>query len=244
MGRSPTNVVIAALASLLLASSAAAQAEPAGESGRGRALDLLEESAALYREGRFAEAATLLRRAHELHPSPALLYNLGRALEGAGDAEGALEAYEGYLDSVEESAGETERRADAEARAEALRAAQAPPVDDVEEERDPPEPAVAEPSLVPWVVLGSGAAVALGGLLTGWRARDRHEVADDPTTPLARAVELQDRAERLAIGANVLMGLGGAMAIAGLTWGLVARPDRDGTTVAIGPLSVQLLGHF
>lgn len=244
MGRSPTNLVIAALASLLLAGTAAAQAEPAGESGRGRALDLLEESAALYREGRFAEAATLLRRAHELHPSPALLYNLGRALEGAGDAEGALEAYEGYLDSVEEAPGESERRADAEARAEALRAAQAPPVDDAEEEVDvamvpPPERPVA-----PWIVLGGGLALTAGGLLTGLRASDRHRVADDPDTALRRAVELQDRAERLAISANVLMGVGGAMAIAGLTWGLVVRPRDDGPTVALGPLSVQLSGHF
>ena len=93
-------------------------------------------------------------------------------------------------------------------------------------------------------MLGAGAAVAASGLLVGWRARDRHELADDPTTSLARAVELQDRAERLAIGANVLLGLGSAMAIAGLTWGLVARPRGDGTTVTLGPLSVQLRHHF
>lgn len=189
-------MVLAALASLWLAGSAVAQTEPADEDARVRALDLLEESAALFREERFAEAATLLRRAHELHPSPALLYNLGRALERAGDPEGALEAYEGYLDSVEEAPGQAQRRADAQARAEALRGREPPPSEDLEEQVDAPPvapiEAAAAPSRAPWILLGAGAAVAAGGLLTGWRARDRHRVADDPATPLARAVELQD----------------------------------------------------
>src|SRR5688500_3941422 len=62
-----------------------------------RAVVLFEESERAYNAGEFAEAATLLRRAYELHPDPTLLFNLARALEGMGDLDGAIETYERYL---------------------------------------------------------------------------------------------------------------------------------------------------
>ena len=269
----PTNTLRALATGLLLlglgvapvfVGTARAQAD-----ARSRALDLLQESAVLYREGRFAEAATLLRRAHELHPSPPLLYNLGRALEGAEDPAGALEAYRAYLAAVGDDPAEAERRGEAEARIEALRAETVvpdpepdrtePPSPEPDGPRDDlsahPAPGNASPlaaeaptaaprSVAPWVVLGAGVGTAVGGLVVGWRARDRQEVAEDPATSLARAVTLHERAERLAIAANALIVVGGVVAAAGLTWGLVGGRDRDGPTLGVGPGSLHLFGHF
>jgi hypothetical protein len=46
--------------------------------------------------GRAAEALAAYRRAREIAPSPALEYNIGRALLAVGDFVGALEAFERY----------------------------------------------------------------------------------------------------------------------------------------------------
>ena len=48
------------------------------------ALELAAESERAYKDGNFEKAADLLRKAHDTYAEPILLYNLGRALEGAG----------------------------------------------------------------------------------------------------------------------------------------------------------------
>src|SRR5262245_65949903 len=75
-----------------------ATAQPKGASAKGakdekaEALELFNQSADLYRQGKFDEAARLLERAYEMHPEPVLLYNLGRAYEGLGENEKAIDA--------------------------------------------------------------------------------------------------------------------------------------------------------
>src|SRR4051794_14721586 len=49
-----------------------------------RALDLFEQSAKAYREGRFQDAVDRLLEARSLKSEPVLLYNLGRAYEALG----------------------------------------------------------------------------------------------------------------------------------------------------------------
>jgi tetratricopeptide (TPR) repeat protein len=61
------------------------------------AIRLYERSAELYRAGRFAEAAELLRDAYRRAPDPVLLYNLGRACERMGDLPCVIDAYKRYL---------------------------------------------------------------------------------------------------------------------------------------------------
>jgi len=69
---------------------------------RDKALKLFEDSDKAYKAGKFEKAADLLREAYGLYPEPLLLYNLGRAQEGLGDARGALESYERYLKDAKE----------------------------------------------------------------------------------------------------------------------------------------------
>jgi tetratricopeptide (TPR) repeat protein len=79
---------------LVSAAAAVAHAQP---DKRAQALQLADESERAYKAGQFEKSAALLRKAHAAYPEPILLYNLGRALEGMGDNQGAVDAYEQYL---------------------------------------------------------------------------------------------------------------------------------------------------
>src|SRR5512143_2470066 len=69
----------------------------ADQSERDRALELFDQSDRAYAAGDYGRAADLVRAAYALYPEPILLYNLGRALEQAGDTRGAIDQYTRYL---------------------------------------------------------------------------------------------------------------------------------------------------
>jgi tetratricopeptide (TPR) repeat protein len=77
--------------------TARAEGESTERQRRDRAIELFRRSEELYREGRFEDAAALLDEAYRLDPAPTLLYNRARALESAGNLEGAAAAYRHYL---------------------------------------------------------------------------------------------------------------------------------------------------
>src|SRR5262245_66585058 len=99
------GVLLTALSLVLLAgistspATAVAQSKGGGSAkdAKAEALELFNQSADLYQQGKFDEAARLLERAYEIQPEPVLLYNLGRAYEGLGENQKAVEAYEHYL---------------------------------------------------------------------------------------------------------------------------------------------------
>lgn len=124
---------------------------------------LLDRSAVAYRLGRYDEAVAMLQDAYVLGQEPILLYNLGRAYEGGGDAQHAIEAYRRYLETAtsplhEDAIRETiarleqriadERRAAEQAAAEQAAPEQAAPEQARIEEtprREPVEQLPAEP---------------------------------------------------------------------------------------------------
>ncbi len=90
-----------------------AQAQPkAKKDPKTEAVELFEQSVDLYRQGKFDEAAALLERAYSLHDEPVLLYNLGRAYEGLGENQKAIDAYTKYIEKTPEAKdrGALERR--------------------------------------------------------------------------------------------------------------------------------------
>ena len=99
-----------------------------------------------WREGDYARALDDFRRAQELSPHPATLFNVARAEERVGHIGAAIEAYEEYLRAAPEATDAAEvRRTIA-----ALRAAQQPP------ETTPAmvlPPAVLPPTVVPPAVV-------------------------------------------------------------------------------------------
>lgn len=58
---------------------------------------------AYYQRGRFTDAAREFEEAYRLSKRPALLYNMGKSYEGAGEPARALDAYERYLREVRDS---------------------------------------------------------------------------------------------------------------------------------------------
>jgi iron complex outermembrane receptor protein len=58
------------------------------------------------REGRYVEGVEELERAYEILPHPSVRYNIAKAWDDAGELEKALAAYESYLESDPEDAGE------------------------------------------------------------------------------------------------------------------------------------------
>jgi tetratricopeptide (TPR) repeat protein len=215
MGRSSLpKLVVCACLSWFGAASAHAQAE----SSNPEAFALFEESRELYREGRFAEAAERLERAYSIDPAPVLLYNLARARESNGDVDEAIDAYRRYLaeEPSTRDRGAIERRLETLERQRAERHA-------AENPRDPPPVVViapdAGPSPWPWVTLGVGGASLIAATLMGLFATSSHDDAvAEPS--FSQAVSLQDRAETFALTANILFAAGGAIAIAGLLWGI------------------------
>jgi tetratricopeptide (TPR) repeat protein len=219
----------------------AAVAAPAraDERKRAHALELADESERSYKAGAFERAAALLREAHDLYPEPILLYNLGRALEGLGDARGAAAAYRQYLADAKQvdDRGAIERRvATLQTEIDQPAQAAAPPLPArVAVEPDEPKPAWRE--LGPWVAIGAGGAIAITGGLFGWRARSDHDDAErEPVQQTAAA--LQSSATSDARIANALFVAGGVLAVGGAVWEYIEW--RAGDRVASGLAHVHV----
>jgi len=241
--------VLALTLALGAAGTAAAQPEP---TPRQRAIKLNEESAALYQAGRFREAADILRVAYRLHPSPTIVYNLGRALEGLGDVAGAVQAYEQYL----ATAGTVPDRAAIEARLRALRdrlARLTPPASGPSPPTSGPGPPPPRPRgplrrLAPYGVAGLGVVTLGVGAVVAGVAWERYQTAkDDPGQVSAAATHA--RARDLARTANILFAVGGGVAVAGAVWLLLDRPWREAArdravTLLVGPGGLALAGAF
>jgi tetratricopeptide (TPR) repeat protein len=222
---------------LVLAVSGAASAQD----NAARAMQLFEESRGHYDAGRFDVAAELLREAYSLSPDPTLLYNMGRAYEGADRVREALDAYERYL----RDAGDVRDRGAIERRVQTLRARLE------REEGGEPEPGPSEPEPAPapsggggvdpagWVVMGIGVLGVGAGIVLGVLSNDAHDTAADPMTSHEDAVAQQQTAYDLASGANAAFIAGGALALAGLIWGIVSIATSGGSSErASRPLTI------
>jgi len=210
----------------------AQRGEPATQPAEGEQdpAALFELADQYYRDGRYEEAAEILSQLAETIPDPVLLYNLGRAYESAGELESAVDAYERYLeaapnakdaDAVTARVGRLrERVAEEQAEAEDDPPPEPPPP---VVQSEPPTPAVERSPgarAAPWIVLGVGGATAATGLALALVASSKNRDARDEPVQ-SKAVSLDDDAQRFALVGNITMAVGGALAIAGLTWGLV-----------------------
>jgi tetratricopeptide (TPR) repeat protein len=229
-----------------------AEQQPTDPKDKERALELFAQSEQLYNQGKFSEAAALLEQAFAMYKEPTLLYNLARAREGNGEAVAAADAYQAYLDRVPDAAD----RGAMEQRIRRLREQERNRQQLEEEQRraqerlrqleraDAGAPASSgegsgeqEPGLLagplPWIVAGVG-VVGIGvGVALGVSARGKHD--DAVAEPIqADAVDLQDAARGLALGANIAFIAGGTLTAVGAVLGIVGLVNADGTSDAPG----------
>jgi tetratricopeptide (TPR) repeat protein len=211
-------------------------AHPAEAQDRARALELNRRAQESYQAGAVEEAIALLTEALEILPEePALHFNLARAYETAGQREEAISAYERYL----ELHPDAQDRGAIERRLVALREreVQPPPPPRVIIVPTPPPPSGVDPA--PWIFLGVGVLAAGGGIPFGVLSQDaRAEAVRDPVHDTA--VEAYDRAHYFAISANLLFGVGGAMALAGLIWGIVSLTSQGPSPVTLTPNGISV----
>jgi len=240
---------------LVVALTASAHADD-----RDKALKLFEDSNQAYKSGKFEEAADLLRKAYSLFPEPLLLYNLGRAQEGLGDPQGAIDSYERYLSEAKQidDRGAIERRiATLKAQIEKEADEKRRRAEDEERRKREEEERRRQAALQvdnrtpltkygPWVTMGTGAAIFGTGLVFGLRASAKHD--DAVAAPgQADAAELQASAEHAATVANVLLIVGGVVTVGGVTWKVLQWQSDDQQTSAqltVTPSSIALQGVF
>jgi tetratricopeptide (TPR) repeat protein len=202
-----------------------------------RAFELFKQSDVEYRAGRFRQAARLLEESYRLSPEPVLLYNLAKAYEGLGEFERALATYDRYLKAEHDvkDRGAIEQRMNVLRRTIEERRA----LDKARKERDRPRPERAprperKPSAVPWVIAGAGAiGLVVGGVLFAQARSRRDDAASERDA--TRAATIDAEAQDLNFAANITLGAGAVVLLAGGTWGVVdiataGRDTRQGAT--------------
>jgi tetratricopeptide (TPR) repeat protein len=233
---------------LALAGSALAQEsseEPSVESGESepnsadaRARQLFEEGEQDYTAGRFEEALEKFRQAYDLSGRAGLLYNVGLSAMNIGEDRQALEAFEAYLDGVENAPN----RALVEGRITTLRRR----IASEEQEQRRLTEAVARAAeggsspALGWILTGTGAALAIGGgVLFALGLSDVSSVENaDEGTPWSDLSGANDRAPIFTGVGIAAASVGVAVAALGLvlvaTSGGPAEEEAE-EEVSVGP---------
>lgn len=247
--KSPTivkTIFSLGIAALLLVASANAAAEE-------RAVSDEEFNAAVsvavehYNAQRYEPAIESFRRAYAMRPQPELIYNIARVYERSVQREEAIQEYERFLSLPNTTAT---LRARAATSLEALRTEMAvlERAERPQQERDnqdansgassggtgggtpppPPPPVDPEPSnagaVIGWLLVGSGAAALITGGVLGGLALSAEGNAEGASS-LQEFQDEEESASSLALGADILFGAGGALAIAGIVM-LIIRTTR------------------
>ncbi len=240
----------------LLATHAAAQEdthEPPPE-----AIQFFESGRAHYEAGRYQEASVDLERALQLDPSSTtLIFNLARIYELLGDLDKAVAYGERYLELLPEDMVEERERAESTLRRVrgaqewlALRQAEEPP----ELRQLTPTVIVRERGVADmpfWATLAAGAGLlAVGGALGGVAWAKQNQAADIILRDEADRNEqasVMDRADRLALSADLLMAAGLATEIGALLLYLLRvrtferEVEDTSARIRIGPDAASLV---
>lgn len=209
-------VVVAALVAPPIPGVAGASDAAAKEKAR----RWYEEGVALFREGRYAEAAERFQLAYNVDPAPNLLYNLARAHEEAGDRETAALFFQSYLDRYPEA----DDRAEVEQRIASLRAA-TPPAAEAKPAPEPPPAEAPPPSEPP----------PSEARPTAEPPPEAKPAADPPVSEAGTAVAPADDPSRFALSVWLAAGTGGEAEYEGAE----TRP-RVGPSMELGSLDEEL----
>ena len=196
------------------------------------AVQFFESGRAHYEAGRYREASVDLERALQLDPSSTtLIYNLARVYELLGDLDKAVHFGERYLALLPEAMSEERERAESTLRrVEGAREWLA-----LRQSERPPELRTLTPTVIVrergvadapfWAILGTGAGLLALGTATGIAAlsvRNRaHDFVLADENDRSEQLALIDRADRLALTTDILLGVGAATAVAALLFYLL-----------------------
>jgi tetratricopeptide (TPR) repeat protein len=224
---------------------------------------LFEAGRTAYRASRFDAALEYFQRAYELSRRPLLLHNIALTQERLQRNETALATYRRFLGEIGEDyeRGPIERRiaflerlireqrADAasEDRGEDVAAASSSGGATVD--ADAPSNRDAGSRAAPWIVVGVGGALAAGGVGLLVAALLENRTLDDapPNASWADYAGNADRADLFGILGWIGVGVGVAVATAGVVWAIVGSGDGgDDVSVSLIPMlgGLALTGSF
>lgn len=208
-----------ALPSVALAQDAAPELTPEQID---RARNHFNAGLAYYEDGRWENAAREFEESYRITRHPDVLYNVAQSYDRLDRHDEAIAAYRGYLEQQPNASD----RATVERRIEELEARVAAERSDPAEQpaSAPSSPETESPSIVPYVVLGVGGALAIAAGITGAMALSTHsdleETCGGPCPPDRQ--DDVDRGEALALwstlltaGAIVGIGLGVTLLVVG-----------------------------
>lgn len=204
------------------------------------------EAVEKFQAKQYDEAAALFEQAYDLQPEPNYLFNIGRIYEESGNLEKSVEYYERF---VKEPGVPLEARERGVERLRVLRAvleetapkpeAEPEPEPEVEPEPEPepkvtpepkpePKPEERRPSklrIAGYALLGTGGAVLIGGGVLGGLALGRASTLEGQHTYEERR-DTATSGRGMALGADIMFGVGGALAAAGLVMVIVSLKRR------------------
>ena len=242
---------------LLLAPAAGAAAAPAAETETFESLVGL--ATGKFKEKDYAGAVALFERAYAVQPEPAILFNIGRIYEEAQNAEAAIGYYEKFIADENVEPKDQEKavqrlqvlRTIVEIREKEKARTQPKPVEPKPVvEPDPiarPQPPVQQPGgdqkpakpgrllrPIGATLVGTGAALLIGGAIAGGLARSQYSVFAD-------AKNLDDReaagarGRSLARTADGLFIAGGVVAVIGVVMLAVPAARKSRAVQALSP---------
>ncbi len=219
---------------------------------------LVEQAGVKFKAKDYAGAVALFERAYTVQPEPAILFNIGRIYEQAQNAEAAIGYYEKFIadESVELKDREkavqrlqvlrtiVEIREKEKARtnpkpAETTPAETSPDVGpkpgesvDTGAKKPPPSARLLRP--IGGVMVGAGAALLIGGAISGGLARGRHKEFESAKT-LDDREAAASRGRSLAATADGLFIAGGIVAAVGIVLLIVPAVRKSRAAQALSP---------
>lgn len=244
LGRAPRALVAGGVAlglalGMVPASARAEPNDPFGESAKAQVDALNAKAVEKFQAKEYEEAVALFEQAYALRPEPNYLFNIGRIYEESGNLVKSVEFYERF---VKEPGVPLDARERGLERLRVLRAIiqETAPAPETETEPAPepePEPAPVVPPppdepkppklrIAGYALLGTGgAALAAGGVLAGLALQRANALEGQHTYEERRDTADQGRA--MALTADILFGVGGAVAAAGLVMVIVSLPKKQ-----------------
>lgn len=246
------------LAALVALAPLTAWAQPEGGGGEEPVDDVQEafealtaEAADLFKAKKYKESADKFIEAYEMKPAPNLLYNIGVVLEKAGEFELAADYYQKFVVAPDI---DSNARQDAMRRLKVLQeiiSMQKGPEEpkEVKEEKKEPEVVVKEekkPEVVPppepdytvaYIFLGTGLAALIGGGAMALLASSAHDDFESAATLEDRRSAV-DLGETYALTADILFGVGGALALTSIVLFIVesSTGESDPEAMSLSPV--------
>jgi tetratricopeptide (TPR) repeat protein len=245
LGRWLTATLTIASFLTLAAQAIAEDASPSQEAGD--EFDaIVARAVEAYGAQRYDEAIENFQRAYALRPQAELIYNIARVYERSVRREEAIEHYQRFLELPNTTA---ELRARAINSLEALHN-ELEAMERARQRETPPPPQPLPPPVdeppnvlgaLGWALIGlGGAALATGAVFGGLALSE--ETATEEANSLADQQLHLDRGENFALAADLLFGIGGALAVTGAILLIVraTRGDADEDEQTQGDQQVSL----